>query len=256
MLACTSATSTPATMPNSRASHDRAGERPGPTAAANAPASIIALERDVDRARLLGDQLARRGEQQHDGGDRGVAVRALVGGDLAERGEEVTASRPRRPAASLDGLDRRHHQRLGRWWRRARGGARGCRGRGRQQQRQHEQALHDVGDAARHAGGAQEAGAGAQAAEDERDEDRDQHALAGDERREQAGEADAGAEVGDELVVAEVAAGEHDAAGETGEAARDEHRRTARSGARRRRRAAPCRGCGRASAAGSRPPYG
>ena len=50
------------------------------------------------------------------------------------------------------------------------------------------------------------------------------HPLAGDQRREQAGEADAGTEVGDQLIVAEVAAGQHDAAGEAGEAARHEHR--------------------------------
>ena len=48
--------------------------------------------------------------------------------------------------------------------------------------------------------------------------------MPGDERSEQAGESDPGAEVGDELVVAEVASGEHRAAGEAGEAARDEHR--------------------------------
>ncbi len=52
----------------------------------------------------------------------------------------------------------------------------------------------------------------------------DEHPLPGDECGEQAGEPDPGAEVGDELVVAEVAAGKHGASGETGEAARDEHR--------------------------------
>ena len=96
------------------------------------------------------------GEQQHDGGDRRVAVGALVGGDVAERVEEV--------AHRVTVLGRRGGERAA--------ALADVEDGGRQQQRQHEQALHDVGDAAGHAGGAQEAGAGAQAAEDEGDEDR------------------------------------------------------------------------------------
>ena len=73
MLACTSATSTPANMPHSERDPHRAGgvlahgggERAG---------EHHRFERDVDGARLLGDELARGGEQQHDGGDRGVAI--------------------------------------------------------------------------------------------------------------------------------------------------------------------------------------
>ena len=49
------------------------------------------------------------------------------------------------------------------------------------------------------------------------------HPLAGDQRGEQPGEADAGAEVGDQLVVAEVASGQHDAAGQAGEATGHQH---------------------------------
>ena len=48
--------------------------------------------------------------------------------------------------------------------------------------------------------------------------------MSGDERSKQTGEADAGAEVGDQLVIPEVATGQHDATGETGKAARDQHR--------------------------------
>ena len=129
--------------------------------------------------------------------------------------------------------------------------------RGRQQQRQHEQALHDVGDACRTRRwreGSREPVRRPPKMND--DEDRDEHALAGDECGEQAGEPDAGTEVGDELVVAEVAAGQHDAAGEAGEAAGDEHRAEAVAPFGDAGAHAPCRGCGRACAAGTRPPCG
>ena len=88
------------------------------------------LERDVDRAGLLGDQLAEGGEQQHRGGDHRVAVGALVGGDVAERVEEVAhRSGPR--GRGGQGAAALADEQQGR----------------RQQQGEHEQALHDVGDA-------------------------------------------------------------------------------------------------------------
>ena len=88
------------------------------------------LERDVDRAGLLGDELAEGGEQQHRRGDHRVAVGTLVGGDVTERVEEVAhRSGPRgrggQGAAALT------DEQQG----------------GRQQQGEDEQALHDVGDA-------------------------------------------------------------------------------------------------------------
>src|SRR4051794_23582689 len=96
--------------------------------------------------------------------------------------------------------------------------------RRRQQQCQHQEALHHVGDASGHAGGSKEAAAGAHGAEDEGDEDHHEHALTGNQCSQQPSEADACAEVGDQLIVAQVAARQHDPAGQAGEAAGGEHR--------------------------------
>ncbi len=90
--------------------------RSTPTAAANAPASIIPSSEMLIVPAFSATSSPERREQQHDGGDRRVAVRALVGGDVAERGR---GSRPRqtldarggqRPAALADVEDRRRQQ--------------------------------------------------------------------------------------------------------------------------------------------------
>ena len=73
-----------------------------PIAAANAPAEEHRLERDVQRARPFGHPFARRAEREEHGEGEGVDVRRLRGQDVGERREE-SRSCPVPPDCSAPG---------------------------------------------------------------------------------------------------------------------------------------------------------